>query len=205
MEVELRPRHRLRRILAGSVPLRRVRPRRSLGLRTLAPDRLPSNPETELTDLVRRMATGSFDYDILTYDVLGRAYADNSYYGSSYGASYGYYDSWCCSGFSIGLSFGTPFYPYRPYYRPYHYGYYPAYSPFYYDPFFYDPFYYRPARTTTVTTGRIPATTPTTAMGAPIGEATQGPVTGRTPRTASAVTPSSPRATAGGRMATGAR
>ncbi|MEZ0335477.1 MAG: DUF4384 domain-containing protein [Gemmatimonadales bacterium] len=110
--------------------------------RTLAPDRLPSNPETELTDIVRRMATGSFDYDILTYDVLGEAYADNSYYGSSYGASYGYYDNWCCSGFSIGLSFGAPFYPYRPYYH--HYGYYPAYSPFYYDPFFYDPFYYRP-------------------------------------------------------------
>ncbi len=87
--------------------------------RTLAPDRLPSTPETELTDLVRRMAGGGFDYDILTYDVFGRAYADNSYYGS-YGSSYGYNDGWCCSGFSIGLSFGTPFYGYSPYYyRPY--------------------------------------------------------------------------------------
>ena len=49
--------------------------------KALAPNILPTNPESELNDIVRSMATGSFDYDILTYDVLGRAYADNGSYG----------------------------------------------------------------------------------------------------------------------------
>jgi hypothetical protein len=103
--------------------------------RTIAPNRLPRDPETELTDLVRRMAQGSFDYDILGYDVIERVYASSSYYDyPSYGSVY-YGDTWCCSGVSLGFSFG------RPYYRRPFYGY--AYDPFY-DPFFYDPWYYRP-------------------------------------------------------------
>jgi hypothetical protein len=117
--------------------------------RTLAPERLPRDPETELTDLARRLAGGSFDYDVLSYDVLERVvYASDysysrPYYGSYYGSYYD--DPWCGSywnrcggGLSIGINFGRP-YRYG-YYHPYGYGYDP-----YYDPFFYDPYYYRPA------------------------------------------------------------
>jgi hypothetical protein len=103
--------------------------------RNLAPSRLPRDPETELTDLVRRMAQGSFDYDILGYDVIERVYASSSYYDYPSYASVYYGDTWCCSGISLAFSFG------RPYYRRPFYGY--AYDPFY-DPFFYDPWYYRP-------------------------------------------------------------
>ena len=47
--------------------------------RTLAPQRLSADPEPELNDLVRRMVVdGSFDYDVLTYDVIERVvYADS--------------------------------------------------------------------------------------------------------------------------------
>ena len=116
--------------------------------RALAPDRLPRDPETELTELVRRMAGGSFDYDVLGYDVLERVvYAsDYSYSRPYYSGSYYYDDGWCgsywrrCgSGVSIGIVFGRP-YRYGYYHDPYWYGYNP-----YYDPFFYDPYYYRPA------------------------------------------------------------
>jgi len=121
--------------------------------RTLAPNRLPRDPEGDLNDLVRRLASGSFDYDILSYDVIERVvYADNystPYYGSyGYGSAYyggcgGYYFS--CGrpyygspySLSIGLFFG------RPHRRFYYDPFYAAYDPFY-DPFFYDPFYYRP-------------------------------------------------------------
>jgi hypothetical protein len=129
--------------------------------RTLAPNRLPRDPESDLNDLTRRMASGSFDYDILTYDVIERVvYADNystPYYGSGYyGSGYygsGYYGG--CGGYylscgypyygspyslSIGLFFGRPYRPF--YYNPFYAGY----DPFY-DPFFYDPFYYRPVYT----------------------------------------------------------
>ncbi|MGH7527416.1 MAG: DUF4384 domain-containing protein, partial [Gemmatimonadales bacterium] len=115
--------------------------------RTLAPNRLPREPETELTELVRRMAQGSFDYDLLTYDVIervvyaaDRSYSSNYYYDSFYNNDPwcgGYYYRHCGSGFSIGLFFG------RPYRRAYYGPFYHAYDPFY-DPFFYDPFYYRP-------------------------------------------------------------
>lgn len=113
--------------------------------RALAPDRLPRDPEAELTDIARRMAGGSFDYDVLTYDVLERVvYASNYSYSRPYYNSY-YYDGWCggywssCgSGISVGIYFGRP-YRYS-WHDPYWYGYNP-----YYDPFFYDPYYYRPA------------------------------------------------------------
>src|SRR5215218_9189814 len=38
--------------------------------RTLAPQRLAADPEPELNDLVRRMADGGFDYDVLTYNAI---------------------------------------------------------------------------------------------------------------------------------------
>ena len=114
--------------------------------RTLAPERLPRDPETELTELARRLAGGSFDYDVLGYDVLERVvYASDYSYSRSYYGSYyddpwcgGYYWRRCGSGASINIVFGRP-YRYH-YYDPYWYGYSP-----YYDPFFYDPYYYRPA------------------------------------------------------------
>jgi Domain of unknown function (DUF4384) len=118
--------------------------------RKLAPQRLPKEPESELTDLVRQMGQGSFDYDVLTYDIVARpTYASGSYtYYDNYYDPYYYnsYDPWCygyygCgrygSSFRVSLFFGSRFPRY--YYRPYVY----AYDPFY-DPFFYDPFYYRP-------------------------------------------------------------
>ena len=111
--------------------------------RTLAPQRLPADPEPDLNELVRRMADASFDYDILTYNVVERVvYADNystSYYGyDGYSAGCGYSYYGCGGGYfgspygvSVGLFFG------RPYHRRFFY------DPFY-DPFFFDPYYYRP-------------------------------------------------------------
>ena len=117
--------------------------------RALEPQRLAEDPEPELTDLTRRMAQGSFDYDVLSYHVVDRVvYADN-YYSRSYSNSF-YYDDFGCgyyatcgSGLSINLSFGRPFYR-RSYYGPYHYAYNPYYDPFFYDPWYYRPYYYSP-------------------------------------------------------------
>jgi hypothetical protein len=126
--------------------------------RTLAPQRLSADPEPELNDLVRRMVVdGSFDYDVLTYDVIERVvYADS--YGSSYSTPYygdAYFGGYDCgySYFGCGRSYyGSPFsvsvglFFGRPYHRRYYYDpYYAAYDPFY-DPFFYDPYYYSPVR-----------------------------------------------------------
>jgi hypothetical protein len=129
--------------------------------RTLAPQRLSSDPEPELNDLVRRMVDGSFDYDVLTYDVIervvyadsyGSSYYDSPYYGGAYyggyGCGYSYFGcgrSYYGSPFSVsvGLFFGRPYHR-RYYYDPY-FPYYAAYDPFY-DPFFYDPYYYHPVR-----------------------------------------------------------
>jgi hypothetical protein len=115
--------------------------------RALAPSRLSENPETELNELVRRMAQGNFDYDLLNYDVVERsAYASDyapRYYGSVYD------DPWCyrfCgrpyygSPFSISISLGRPYRRY--YYDPYYYAYDPFYNPFFYDPYYYAPVYY---------------------------------------------------------------
>src|SRR5262245_23681668 len=109
----------------------------------LAPQRLSTQPESELNDLVRRMSQDDFDYDILTYEVLDRvAYSD--YYSSPYYTTpyySGYYDScFSCgyryrSGFAFSIFYGAPYRRY--YYDPF----YPVYNPFY-DPFFYDPYYY---------------------------------------------------------------
>ncbi|HEU4828968.1 MAG TPA: DUF4384 domain-containing protein [Gemmatimonadales bacterium] len=105
--------------------------------------RLPEQPEPELTALVQRMASSRFEYDYLTYNVYERGYDDvvyapsvihRTYYDDPYCA--GYYFSYRCdpyyygrNRFSVSISFGRPYY-YGGYYRP-----------VYYDPF-YDPWYY---------------------------------------------------------------
>jgi uncharacterized membrane protein YgcG len=114
--------------------------------RSLEPQRLPEDPESDLTDLVRRMAQGSFDYDVMSYYVVESVVYSDNYYRSSAGFVYddfgcGYYRS-CGSGLSVSLFFGRPYYP--RYYGPYHYVYDPYYDPFFYDPWYYRPYYYRP-------------------------------------------------------------
>lgn len=109
--------------------------------RTLAPERLPREPEAELTELVQGMAQGGFDYDVLSYDVNERAYTvyQPGYRHWNWGGVCDpfYYDHYCQpysrSFLSIRLNFGRP---YRGYY----------YDPFYYDPFFYRPVYGYPHR-----------------------------------------------------------
>jgi hypothetical protein len=124
--------------------------------RALAPERLPADPEQDLNELVRRMVDNSFDYDVLTYDVLERVvYAsgyDQSYYDDYSYSGYsgcGYAYDWCGQpynyggGLSIGLFFGRPYY-HRHYYDPFYAGYDPFYDPFFYDPYYYRPYYNRP-------------------------------------------------------------
>lgn len=112
--------------------------------RALAPSRLSNDPEAELNDLVRRMAQGSFDYDLLNYDVVDRASYASDYSSHYYSHSY---DPWCYScgsyygpGLGISFSFGWPYRRY--YYDPYYYAYYPYYNPFFYNPYYYAPAYY---------------------------------------------------------------
>lgn len=116
--------------------------------RALAPSRLSSNPEAELNELVRRLAQGNFDYDLLGYDVIDRM----AYAGDNVSAYRGwlYDDPWCyhfsCghsyyrSPLSISIFFGRPYRRY--YYDPYFYAYDPFYNPFFYDPYYYAPVYY---------------------------------------------------------------
>lgn len=118
--------------------------------RALAPARLREDPEPELNELVHRMAQGSYDYDILTYDVISRSAYVSNY--SSLDRSWAYGDPWCYSfscgrsyygspyGLSIGLFSGRPYRRY--YYDPYYYAYYPIHNPFFYDPYYYAPAYY---------------------------------------------------------------
>jgi len=119
--------------------------------RNLAPERLSSNPEQDLNELVRRMADNSFDYDILTYDVLERVVYASEYYSDDYsyygGCGYSYFCGRPYYGspysVSIGLFFGRPYY-HRSFYDPFFVGYNPFYDPFFYDPYYYRPYYYRP-------------------------------------------------------------
>ena len=115
--------------------------------RALAPSRLPNDPEQDLNELVRRMAQGDFDYDLLNYYVTERV-AYRSDYSPYYGSSYddrGCYRFSCSSYYgspfnvSIGLFFGRPYRRY--YYDPYYYAYDPFYNPFFYDPYYYAPVY----------------------------------------------------------------
>ena len=112
----------------------------------LTPSRLANDPEQELNDLIRRMAQGDFDYDLLNYDVVEHTtYADYSshYHGSAY------HDAWCYT-FCGAAYYGSPFgvsivlgWPYRSYYYdPYFYAYNPFYNPFFYNPYYYAPAYY---------------------------------------------------------------
>lgn len=116
--------------------------------KTLSPSRLADDPEPELNDLVQRMAQSSFDYDMITYNVVERSVYASDYYPRNYGSVYD--DPWCyrysCGSYygspyslSIGLFFGNH-YPY--YYNRYYYPYAPFYSPFFYDPYYYAPAYY---------------------------------------------------------------
>jgi hypothetical protein len=115
--------------------------------RALAPSRLPNDPEQDLNELVRRMAQGDFDYDLLNYYVSDRVAYRSDYYSPYYGSSY-YNDCYrfSCSSYygspfnvSIGLFFGRPYRRY--YYDPYFYAYDPFYNPFFYDPYYYAPVY----------------------------------------------------------------
>ncbi len=115
--------------------------------RAIEPNRLPEDPEPELTELVRRMAQGSFDYDVMSYYVVESVVYANNYHSPSAGFVYddfgcGYYGS-CGSGLSVSLTFGRPWYR-RHYYGPFHHAYDPFYDPFFYDPWYYRPYYYRP-------------------------------------------------------------
>lgn len=115
----------------------------------LAPARLREDPEPELNELVHRMAQGTFDYDLLNYDVVRRSAYASSYPTRYYGSVYD--DDWCnfsCGpyyghsryGLSVGLFYGHPYRRY--YYNPYFYGSDPFYSPFFYDPYYYASSYY---------------------------------------------------------------
>src|SRR5919107_3630111 len=115
--------------------------------RALAPSRLSNNPEPELNELVRRMAQGDFDYDLLNYDVVDRSAYVSTYTPRYYGSLYD--DPWCYSfcgssyygsPFSVSFFFGRP--SRRYYYDPYYYAYDPFYNPFFYDPYYYAPAYY---------------------------------------------------------------
>jgi uncharacterized membrane protein YgcG len=115
--------------------------------RALAPSRFSDNPESELNELVRRMAQGNFDYDLLNYDVVERAAYASDYAPRYYGSVYD--DPWCYSfcgrpyygsPFSISITLGRPYRRY--YYDPYFYAYDPFYNPFFYDPYYYAPAYY---------------------------------------------------------------
>jgi hypothetical protein len=112
--------------------------------RAMAPSRLPNDPEQDLNDLVRRIAQGDFDYDLLTYYVSDRV-AYRSDYSPYYGSSY-YNGCFSCSpyygygsAFSVGILFGRPYRSY--YYDPYFYAYDPFYNPFFYDPYYYGAVY----------------------------------------------------------------
>ena len=117
--------------------------------RAMAPARLREDPEPELNELVHRMAQGSYDYDLITYDVISRA----AYVSSSSRHYDSYYDDdWCsfsCGrpyfgrspfSLSIGLFHGRPYRRY--YYDPYYYAYDPYYNPFFHDSYYYAPAYY---------------------------------------------------------------
>ena len=118
--------------------------------KALEPRQLAEDPEPELTELVRRMAQGSFDYDVMSYYVVDRVvYAnDYSYAGRTTTASTTTTSAAATTGAAAAgsrsaCSFGRPFYR-RHYYSPFHYAYDPFYDPFFYDPYYYRPYYYRP-------------------------------------------------------------
>ena len=116
---------------------------------------LPEDPEPELTELVRRMSSGRFEYDYLTYSVFD--YGDVAYSptvihrttyvdpfcGSSYYFRYDCDPYYYGSRYSLliniggGYNYYDPYYYGSYYYNPYHYRYRPFYpyrdAGYYYD------------------------------------------------------------------------
>jgi hypothetical protein len=95
----------------------------------LAPSPLPREPESELTDLVRRMAQGNFDYDVLTYDVIERVV---------YASDYGFAPS------NVGISAGFFGRPFGGFGSPFLFGFNPFFNPFFFDPFFHREVFFDP-------------------------------------------------------------
>ena len=132
--------------------------------RALAPSRLPRDPESELTYLVRRMAEGDFDYDVLTYDVIERVvYAsDYSYFPSNFAISADFFFGRPFRRFDSRFLFAfDPFLfdPFDPFFhRRFFFD--PFFDPFLFDPFlprgfFFDPFFGRPFLQQPVFVGRF--------------------------------------------------
>lgn len=101
----------------------------------LAPAMLPPEPESELTDLVARMAPGDFDHDVVTYEVIERVvYAtDNGADSSHTFVPDGFADGWFVSPFFLGCS--PFFFDCSPF----------AFAPCFQCPFFFNPFFREPA------------------------------------------------------------
>lgn len=93
------------------------------------------DPEAGLTELVQRMSTGHFDYDLVNYSVSREvAYSGTTHYVTAYPAPVGCFDfAWCDGGYgsylnvSIGFGWGWR----HSYWR----------RPYFYDPFYYPPYY----------------------------------------------------------------
>ena len=106
---------------------------------------LPEDPEPELTELVRRMSGGRFEYDYLTYSVFDYgdvAYSPTVIHRTSYVdpfCSNSYYFRYDCDPYYYGsrsslvINIGSRY----PYYDPFYYG------SYYYDPYYYNRYYYR--------------------------------------------------------------
>ena len=102
----------------------------------LAPSQLPREPESELTDLVRRMAQSDFDYDVLTYDVIERVVYASDYLSAL--SNFGRVRPFSRSRFGISAHFfsGRRF---RRFHTPFRF----AFDPFFHRGFFVDPFLHR--------------------------------------------------------------
>ena len=111
----------------------------------LAPATLPPEPESELTDLVARMAPGEFDHDVVTYEVIERVvYASDTGSDTSHTfVSDDFADGWFVSPFFLGCS---PFFlDCNPF----------AFVPCFQCPVFFDPFFREPALITRFSPRRI--------------------------------------------------
>jgi len=93
----------------------------------LAPSQLSREPESELTDLVSRMAPGDFDYDVVTYEVIERVV-----YASDYSPFLFAFDPFFFDPFFAPFRF-DPFFR-RPFFQ----------QPVSVDPVFHRPFFFSP-------------------------------------------------------------
>lgn len=108
------------------------------------------DPEGHLLNLVDRVATGRYDYDVLRYEVIDYlTYRDRPVRLSLYGA---YYRDHHHGGLHLSIHLGYPWLYYHPYYYPVYFYPYPVYYhpqpvfvAYWYDPFFAGFFaWYRP-------------------------------------------------------------